>query len=240
MTEQLTLVALTFIGVLPIILFFREKKASPKRQIGLSTLYHIGYVVLVFLPLIYTSLSIPDSTMNWTGKLLAIAFSAIFYFKIRDDFDGRDFILTSPSKGSMRKVMIVGVITIIAMSSLTIFFSQSKELSIEKLAYQLTMPGLDEELWRGILLGLLIIVLKEGKFKFGHPAVWITTIIFALNHSLYFEDWQLRFALDAFIITGILGYILGWMIIYSRSILPALIFHNLINFSTNFVEMVVL
>ncbi|MEM1135747.1 MAG: CPBP family intramembrane glutamic endopeptidase [Bacteroidota bacterium] len=240
MTEQLVLAILVLISALPIILLFREKDTNLKKYIGLLTFYHITYVILLFLPIAYTYFSIPESTMNWVGKIMTIIFSLIFYFMIKNYLNNQDFISSPPSKGTYKKVLLIGLITIAIMCTLTILFSKSKPLNIENLTYQLIMPGLDEELWRGIILGFLVIVLRSGKFKFGHPAVWAATIIFALNHSLYFQNWELGFAFDAFIITGALGYILGWMIIYSRSILPALIFHNLINFSTNFIEMLVL
>ncbi len=128
----------------------------------------------------------------------------------------------------------------IAMCLLTFAFSQSKVLDIEKLLYQATMPGIDEELWRALMLMLLLPLMKQRHFRFGHPAVWFTTIIFALGHSFYFENWNMGFAADAFIITGILGYILGWVMVRSQSILFALILHNLINLSTNLLEMLFL
>ncbi|MEQ8361959.1 MAG: CPBP family intramembrane glutamic endopeptidase [Cyclobacteriaceae bacterium] len=240
MIEQLTLTLLILVSTVPIILLFSEKQTNMGKYAGLLTLYHLAYVALIFLPLAYSYLAIPGGSMNWTGKLLAILFSLVFYWMVRHHFNDHDFIVSPPLKGSIKKVTRVGLITIAVMCVLTVVFSKTKPLDIEKLSYQLTMPGLDEELWRGILLGLLLIILKDGKFKMGHPAVWVVTIIFALGHSLYFKDWELGFALDAFIITGALGFILGWMTIYSRSILLAIVFHNLINFSTNFIEMVIL
>ncbi|WP_299668165.1 CPBP family intramembrane glutamic endopeptidase [uncultured Polaribacter sp.] len=240
MKEQLILTLIILISTLPIILIFRENKANFTKNIGLLTLYHIVYVILIFLPLTFTYLSISDSKMNWTGKLLAIIFSITIYFITRKYFKKHDFILSLPRKGSRKRILIVGLITVLTMSLLTIAFSGRKDLNLDVLFYQIIMPGLDEELWRGILLGFLILILKDKKYKLGHPAVWVITLIFALGHSLYLQNGDFSFALDAFIITGILGYILGWMIYYSRSILPAIIFHNLINFSTNALEMFVL
>ena len=210
------------------------------KYMGLFTVYHLIYVVLIFLPITYAFLAIPGSTMNWAGKILTIIFSLAFYIVVRKYFKNHDYISSPPSKSSYKKILTIGLISLAVMCALTLVFSHSKPLDIEKLAYQLIMPGLDEELWRGLLLGLLLFSLKGDKFKFGQPAVWITTIIFALSHSLYFQNWEIGFALDAFIVTGALGYMLGWMIVYSGSILPALIFHNLINFTTNFIEMFVL
>lgn len=240
MAEQLVFALSIFLIILPIIFFFKEKDKNLSKYLVLISSYHILYVALLFLPISYPFLSLSESTLNWTGKFLTLIFSTIFYFTCRKHFTKFDYVLAMPSKGSLKKIILVGSITLITMCALTIFFSKGKSLDIERLGYQLTMPGLDEELWRGIIIGTLLMVLKEKYYKSGHPAIWITTIIFGLNHSLYFQNWELGFALDAFIVTGTLGYILGWMIYRSKSILPAIIFHNLINFSTNFLEMVVI
>ncbi len=231
---------LTLIITLPIFFIFKNSNTNPANRFFTIVFYHLIYVSLLFIPIEFNFLQVPGASLNWTGKILAILFSLSFYFYKKGNLGEYGFINSKPLKGSTKKVMLVGGITILFMCLLTFAFSNGKPLSIERLAYQFTMPGIDEELWRGILLGLIIPLIKNRKFKMGHPALWITSIIFALGHSLYLENWNFGFALDAFILTGILGYILGWTILKSRSILPALILHNLINFSTNFLEMIVL
>lgn len=240
MIEQLIVTLLILLGVFLIVFIFTENRVKLTQNIGLASLYHIVYVALIFTPTAYDSFQIPSTQQNWTGKLLAFLFSMVFYFAICKHFDKHDCILSPTIKKSYKKIIVVGLITVTTMSALTIAFSKGKELNLEVLCYQITMPGLDEELWRGIFLGFLVTIIGSRRFKFGHPAVWATTLIFALGHSFFLQDWEFTFALDAFIITGILGYILGWMTYYSKSILPAIIFHNLINFSTNVLEMLVL
>lgn len=240
MAENLVSTLIGLIITFPIVLLYRGSNQNLLKIIGLVILYHLAYVSLVFLPIEYPSLSIQAGSMNWTGKILAFVFSVAFYFMVKSRISDHDYIFSMLSKAKLKKVTVVGVITLVVMCLLTILFSKAKPFNMEKLVYQFTIPGLDEELWRGILIGVLMILMKDGKFKFGHPAVWVATIIFALGHSLYFQDWELGFALDAFIITGALGFILGWMTLKTRSILPALVFHNLINFSSNILEMAIL
>ncbi len=225
---------------LPLIFSFKANHTLPAKRIGLLLLYQSVYLVLIFLPLQFAVLSIPASTMNWSGKLLALAFSTTFYLFYKPVFEKTDFMKISPAKGSLKSVVLVGMIILAVMCALTLAFSKGKPLDIERLAYQATMPGLDEELWRGLILMLIIPLMQESKYRLGHPGVWFTTIIFALGHSLYLQDWQFGFAADAFVVTGVLGYILGWTILRTKSILPALILHNLINFSTNLLEMLLL
>ena len=231
---------IAFIIGLPILLLFKRSDIRLDKKVGISFLYELIYVVLIFLPIHYVVLTVPESVMNWSGKLLAIAFTLIVFFLFRNDWNLSKFINIRPEKDAIKKVVIIGGITIISMCLLTIVFSKGKALDIERLAYQATMPGIDEELWRSIIIALLFPLIKTSQFKIGHPVVWFTTLIFALGHSLYLQDWNFGFSLDAFIITGILGYILGWTILKTRSILLALILHNMINFSTNFIEMVFL
>ncbi|QTD38068.1 CPBP family intramembrane metalloprotease [Polaribacter batillariae] len=237
MIEQITITVIILISSLLIMLPFKKRTNIFNKNSLLAGSYHLSYVILIFIPISFSFLSIPNTEMNWAGKILALLFSIVFYFLVKNYLKDNDFILSLPIKKSRRKVIIVGLVTVIFMAVLTMAFSRSKPLNTEILFYQMTMPGIDEELWRGILLGLLIPIIKNSKFKLGHPAIWATTLIFALGHSLFLQNWELQFAIDAFIITGILGYILGWMTYYSKSILPAIIFHNLINFSTNFIEM---
>ena len=239
MIENLAATLIGMVIALPILFPYGKGNPNLLKTIGVVLLYHLVYVTLVFLPIQYPSLSIQDASMNWVGKLLAFIFSISFYIIIRNKIR-HDYIYAKPEETKLKKGIVVGVIAVAVMCLLTILFSQSKPMDIEKLVYQLTIPGLDEELWRGILIGLTLMVIKDGRFKVGHPAVWVTTIIFALGHSLYFQNWELGFALDAFIVTGALGYVLGWMTLRTRSILPALVFHNLINFSTNILEMAIL
>ncbi len=231
---------LALIAALPLVFFFKGSEVNIGRGLVLIAIYQLVYVFLIFLPIQYSAFWIPESSMNWSGKLLATAFSIGFYMFFKNGFSDFDFIRSSPDRTALRRIVLVGGITLIAMCLLTFAFSQGKDLDLEKLFYQATMPGIDEELWRGLMLMLILPLMKPTGCRFGHPAVWFTTIIFALGHSLYFDNWNLGFAADAFIITGILGYILGWVIMRSQSILLALILHNLINLSTNLLEMLVL
>lgn len=240
MANQLvpSLIALAIVSLL--LFFFKRPDSQFLKALSIIATYHLLYAVTLLAPIEY-SLQFQNTSMNWTGKIGAMALSIAFYFFIKKRLVDCDFITRNTKKDALKKVILVGTITWLVMCFLTVAFSNgARPLNVEKLLYQLTMPGLDEELWRAILLGLMIPIVKDRKFKLGHPALWATTIIFSLIHSVYMSDGQLGFAPDAFIVTGLLGYILGWTTLKSRSLLPAIILHNLINFSTNFLEMYVL
>ena len=238
MLEQFTISVILILLVLPILFIFRHRNIDLKKYLGIFCIYYLGYVFFLFLPS-SIDITIPGSSMNWAGKILAIIYSLVVYFVIKNMFV-HDYVMAKPSQGSIKKAIWIGTTILGVMCLLTISFSKSKPIDVERLVYQLTMPGLDEELWRGISIAILVIIIKDTGYKFAHPAIWVTTIIFALSHSLYFQSGALGFGLDAFIVSGILGFILGWMTLHCRSIIPALILHNLINFTTNSLEMFIL
>jgi len=104
-----------------------------------------------------------------------------------------------------------------------------------------TLPGLDEELaFRGIMLGLLVTALSNrleiGRLNLGHPAMWVTAVLFGFVHGLRFGgalymDWF------HFGMTAVIDLILAWMTLKSRSILMPIVAHNLYNFSLHLTEM---
>lgn len=118
-------------------------------------------------------------------------------------------------------------------------FGKSK-FNLETLAFQLTVPGIDEEIiFRGILLGLLMSSLKENIKFLGNPSVLLTGILFGLMHALTLKnDLSINFNSIYFFQTGIAGYIWGWITIKSRSILMAILSHNFSNFFGTLVTMI--
>jgi membrane protease YdiL (CAAX protease family) len=113
----------------------------------------------------------------------------------------------------------------------------------ETLLFQLTMPGLDEEImFRAILLGLLLTCLKEnikiGQFNFGSPSILIIGLLFGLLHGLTLTDnFSFKFDYLYFLSTFIFGYIWSWITLKSKSILQPLVSHNVSNFIGHLIQM---
>jgi hypothetical protein len=106
------------------------------------------------------------------------------------------------------------------------------DFDLESLAFQLTLPGIDEEImYRGVLLGLLMSGLK-GQIKIiGNPSLLISSILFGIIHALKLDEgFTPKFNLIYFLQTGLAGYAWGWVTIKSRSIVLAIISHNFSNF----------
>ena len=113
--------------------------------------------------------------------------------------------------------------------SFLFFFSK---FNLETLAFQISLPGIDEEImFRGILLGLLATSLKDKISFLGNPSVLLTAILFGFMHALTLnKDYSINFEPIYFIQTGFAGYVWGWITIKSRSILLAIVSHNFSNF----------
>ena len=113
----------------------------------------------------------------------------------------------------------------------------------ETLLYQLTMPGLDEEiLFRAVLLGLLLTCLKEnikiGQFNLGSPSVLIIGLLFGLLHGLTLtNEFSLKFNSSYFLSTFVFGYVWSWITLKSESILQPVISHNVSNFMMYLIRM---
>ena len=84
----------------------------------------------------------------------------IFFFK---RFKENTFLQIKQEKPS-RKITIIITLIIATCAFLAGMFAFSKiPLDMEKLAFQFSMPGIDEEIaYRGIMMGLLFTILKEN------------------------------------------------------------------------------
>jgi membrane protease YdiL (CAAX protease family) len=122
-----------------------------------------------------------------------------------------------------------------------LFYNQ--KLNIETLLFQLTLPGIDEEIaYRGIILGLfssfMVNKISLWKITIHHPSIWIVGTLFGLIHALQFnQEWELTFDLLYFIKTFLLGTIWSYMTIKTKSILFPVLSHNLSNTLTNLIGM---
>lgn len=131
----------------------------------------------------------------------------------------------------------------IVISIFTLFSADKTKFNIETLAFQISLPALDEELsYRGIMIGLLVPQLKNyfciGKLKLGNPAMWITGILFGLVHGFNLTvDWQLQMDFFSFGYTFAIGMIWAWMVLKSGSILIPIISHSSNNFLATLIPM---
>jgi uncharacterized protein len=226
---------------MPFILIFIENKSGFK-TLGFFVIIFIAHEVLVRLPMHYTQLKIVNGQWNWTGKLFGIIFSILVYIGIRKRISPYGFLKIKQRQQYFHKTIIATVL--VTCTAFFSYFDRSMTIDTETLLYQLTMPGLDEEImFRGILLGLLLTCLKDsikvGQYNFGSPSVLIIGLIFGILHGLSFtNNFGFRFDYLYFLSTFLSGYIWGWTTLKSESILQSLVSHNVLNFVEHLIRMI--
>jgi membrane protease YdiL (CAAX protease family) len=125
-----------------------------------------------------------------------------------------------------------------------VFIGSPVKFDIENIFFQLTMPGIEEEIaYRGIMLGLLNKILtpkiKIFDKSLGSPAIWITAILFGLSHGLFITDsFKIIFNYFPFLSAIFSGFIWGWITLRSGSILLSVISHNLTNVINNLIVII--
>ena len=229
--------------LLPFILLFINKDVTAKlRLILLFSFFFIMMQFLLLLPINVPELDFIGGSWNWSGKIYATIASLFFYFATKQHFQNHQYLKIEQSKDSRKKVKIVFIVILLyAVLEGILFYNRG--LDGEKLLFQATLPGIEEEIeYRAVILGLLSTLLVD-KFKvfnlyLHYPAIWIIGILFGLIHALKLTtDWSLTFNTIHFIKTFILGVAWSWMTLKTRSIILPMISHNLSNFIPNLIGM---
>lgn len=245
MIETLLRSIIELLIITPLVVLSLDK-AKPKKW-RLLILFYSFFIyngLLLSLPREIPFFKLIDGNWNWTGKIYAITGSILFYFAFRKQFAKNDFMVLKQKRSSIRPNLIALLIVIIVSVVLGSFMAGKGGLDLENLGFQLTMPGLDEEIaFRGIMIGVLSTILVDKfriqNFNIINPAILITGLLFGLVHGLSFgETWSLQMNWFYFSYTFSIGLVLGWMTLKSRSILMPIISHNALNFFGNLIVMI--
>lgn len=226
--------------IIPLCIFFLDKKAKDNYlQILFFVLIYIGSESILLLPNYIKQLNFIQSNWNWEGKILGITYGIICYYVFRKRFTPNNLFTLKQKRENIRITSIVSISVVVIMSLIYYFIAES-DFDIETLAFQLTMPALDEEIIsRGVLLGLLLTILKDKVSYLGNPSIFITGILFGLSHALTLNNnFEINFDSIYFIHTGLGGYIFGWLALKSRSILLPILTHGFTNFFAAFATMI--
>lgn len=232
MTKIIVVSLLRIVIILPFILILMKKYNKINFQrIAIFIFCYVVYVFVLSLPSLNKSIDIIGGNWNWTGKIFGIIWAMICYFLFKKYFAENDFFTIKQDKKNFKKALIVAV-AIAILSIIIVFFVGKFDFDFETLAYQLTVPGIGEEIiYRGILLGLLMTSLKDKIPFLGNPAVLLTAVLFGFGHGLSMDkNYSIDFNPLYFMQTGFAGYIWAWITMKSRSVLLAILSHNFGNF----------
>lgn len=171
---------------------------------------------------------VPDSNWNWQGKLMALAVTlavaALPAFSWR-----RSGLTLDQAPGRWKTALTVAVAYAGLFLALALIFP-NENVSKEAVAFQLTMPGLEEEpFYRGVLLVALANAFS-GRVRFlgvdwGLGAV-LSCALFGLAHAFGFSDGRFSFDLMTMALTGLPSLIAVWLVLRTRSLLLPIVMHN--------------
>lgn len=224
--------------ILPLLLIFMKERTTKNylRVLCIVGCYLIYYFALT-LQYHFDCFNLINGNWNWDGKIYGIACGVAMYFIFRRQFSENNFFTFKQNKEGLKSALKVAV-AILAIAILGGVVNE-KEFNLETLLFQISMPGIDEEImYRGVLLGLMCSALRTGGAAWRSPAIIINAVLFGLVHSLTLGDGALQFNSVNFMWTGLLGYGFGYITIKTRSILIPMLTHNLYNFTLNLLAMI--
>lgn len=172
----------------------------------------------------------PGASWNWSGKLMSLA--------------GMLVIAALPGFGWRRAGLTlrqgpgwpVAALVLSGLAGLFFYLALSGadgHDDWETIAFQWTMPGLDEEVfYRGVFL-LAMNEAFTGRVRILGASIGygglIATVLFGLAHGLAFEKGALSFDAMSFALTGGPALILLWLREKTGSVLMPIIGHNIAN-----------
>lgn len=175
---------------------------------------------------------LPGSEWNWQGKLMALALSlalaALGIFGWR-----RSGLTLRQRTGSLRPAAFVFVAYVLFFLVIALAFDTG-DSSAERVAFQLTMPGLEEEIfYRGILLLALNEAFRGRIRLLGIDWGWgalLSSLVFGLAHAFSYSAGE-GFALDPVYLglTAIPSLLAVWLRERTGSLLLPIVAHNLGN-----------
>jgi uncharacterized protein len=179
---------------------------------------------------------LPATEWNWQGKLLALCASLIIaslpLFGWR-----RSGLTLAQAKGSLRSCIPIALIYCLFFIVLALFIPREPP-SAETIAFQLTMPGIEEEtFYRGVLLLALDRAFTGRVRVLGTDWGWgavLSCALFGLAHAFGFSDGRFSFDPLSMALTALPSFIGVWLRLRTGSILLPILLHNFGNSITLF------
>ena len=171
---------------------------------------------------------LPDAGWNWQGKLLALAgtlaIAALPMFGWR-----RVGLTLAQAPGSLKSALPVAALYCALFVALALVFPNEPP-SGEDIAFQLTMPGLEEEaFFRGLLLFALYQAFAGRVRLLGVDWGWgalLSCLLFGMTHAFGYSDGQFNFDPLTMALTALPSLIAVWLRLRTGSLLLPIVMHN--------------
>jgi hypothetical protein len=171
---------------------------------------------------------LPDSDWNWQGKALALA--ATLAIAALPMFGWRRAGLTLvQAPDSLKPALPVLALYCAFFVAIALLFPGGAA-SGEDIAFQLTMPGLEEEtFYRAILLYALCRAFTGRRRFLGVDWSWgaiLSCLLFGLAHAFGFSGGQFSFDPLVMALTALPSFIAVWLVLRTGSVLLPIVMHN--------------
>ncbi|WP_139421110.1 CPBP family intramembrane glutamic endopeptidase [Chryseobacterium mulctrae] len=224
--------------VLPFIALalFRSEKVNLK-YLFFFILYFLADCYIQHLSKLYFDLGFLGLKFAWIGKILSICLSLIVIFSVsKSDRVAIGFTTKTNSKSQLKSGVLIFIgFLIFDFIFKMILFPKGGNFDLETFVFQMTMPGITEELvFRGILFWLLDKTFAPNwnfkGVKFGWGFV-IITILFAVAHGVVLtENHEFKFDLITIVyLTLISSLSVGILRKLSGNLIFSILGHNAIN-----------
>jgi uncharacterized protein len=211
-----------------------------KNTIIILVKFVLVYLICSFLVSYLLNTSLFDAQQyNWCGKGSALLFLLIIInipvLGLNQFRFGLDFKLEEGKK----LLLFCALYFVFRLLIYIAIPGASFQFHLETFLYQATLPGFQEEiLLRGILLTLIHQSVRTHGIYLGNlPISWaalITSLLFGLEHGLEVDvNNLLNFSWFSFIRTFMDGFIFARLTERTKSLMPAIIYHNLLNLIGN-------
>jgi membrane protease YdiL (CAAX protease family) len=209
------------------------------QDVSLRSLVQLAIFFLVSLALtrldpVWTFIRSP-----WQAMILEAVCALAFIFATRSaSRAGLTFRITSRDWWASLTVTALMLLFVVARSlsirRLGIGQAEATSVVLEYLIYQLTMPGIAEELsYRGVIQPGLDTGLGRPWRLLGAQVGWgwvITSVVFWAPHAFRVDpQMHLSFYWPTLTIQLIAGFVFGWIRERTGSVFPSMLAHNLVN-----------
>lgn len=169
------------------------------------------------------------SDWNWEGKAMALTLSLVVAVALGARRCG---LTVKQDRRGLKGALILSGALVTLFLGLALYFP-TPPLDADELAFQLTMPGLDEEFfYRGVLLLMLNEAFARPLRILGAPMGWgalISSVAFGLAHALGYSDGAFTFDAMTMLFTGGPALLLVWVREKTGSLLLPVVMHNFAN-----------
>jgi membrane protease YdiL (CAAX protease family) len=227
-------IGLIALAVLPLFAASSARRRAALPALLWLVLIAIADDLLLSLPSGVPALRVPGLDYNWTGKVfsLALGLACIYWLRVVTPLDAGWTLKQQPGSVRPAALVVAGVIAI----ELPIFWLliPPEQATLEDHVFQLTMPGVSEELmYRGVLLALADRVARPTWNVCGAVVGWgavATSVLFAADHAVSLDSsWSLHINWLAGLLPLLGGFVFVWLRARTGSLLWPIMLHGLAN-----------